>query len=89
MGVHYFTFNYNPDESCAEVVPYQLVYIDGKLNGIVFQHIAKLDSNRFESVNALAIDAIVDTPPTCLLDLSETPGVSTMHVYVGDYIIVC
>eukprot|EP00095_Tigriopus_kingsejongensis_P008155 maker-scaffold735_size104922-snap-gene-0.23 protein:Tk08155 transcript:maker-scaffold735_size104922-snap-gene-0.23-mRNA-1 annotation:"protein gooseberry-like isoform x2" len=88
MGDHFFTFDYDPDESC-DIVPYQLVYIDGKLNGVVFQHIAPLDSPRFETINELAINAIVDTPPTCLVELSKTPGLRALHVYVSDYIIIC
>ena len=89
MGDHAFTFNYNPDQDCAESVPYQITYNEdtGDLKGFVFQHIANLysDNDRFEEVNSAAIDGIIDTPPTCLYELADYPGISTMHIYVTNY----
>ena len=46
-------------------------------------------SRRYEEVTVAAIDAIVDTAPTCLYDLVETPGQQTMHVYLSDYNVFC
>ena len=43
----------------------------------------------WEYVTEGAANAIVDTPPQCLLDSTHTPGISTMHVYVNDYLVNC
>ena len=47
MGIHYFTLYYDTAQSCDTIVPYQTVYSPEtrKLNGIVFQHIATLESD--------------------------------------------
>ncbi len=44
---------------------------------------------RFETPNELAINSIVDNPPTCLLAQVSEPGQRTMHVYVRTYLDVC
>jgi len=89
MGRHWFTLNYDPNESCDAITPFQLVYHNGKLNGFVFQSVTSYTTARYEEVTVAAIDAIVDTAPTCLYDLVETPGQQTMHVYLSDYNVFC
>ena len=43
MGVHYFNFGYDENaDICEELTPFQLMYIDNKLNGFVWQHNAPL-----------------------------------------------
>ena len=43
MGVHYFSFGYDENaDICDELTPFQLMYIDNKLNGFVWQHNANL-----------------------------------------------
>lgn len=49
MGVHFLTSYYDPDQPCDEsLLPFQLVYDGGLLNGFVFQHIGvvPLESDR-------------------------------------------
>lgn len=112
MGIHFFSFNYDPNQACDETVPFQVVYDAGNLNGFVFQHFAGLDSgryvrertqnqqsqlftnlqffsSRFEAVTKGAIDAIVDTAPTCIYDVISDPGLSAMHVYIDNYHVSC
>ena len=43
----------------------------------------------WEYVTEGAANAIVNTPPQCLLDSTHTPGVTTMHVYVDTYVVTC
>ncbi len=40
---------------------------------------------RWEHPNPLGIPAVIDNPPTCLLDIAGDPGVVSMHVYVSQY----
>lgn len=89
MGYHFFSYNTEGTSTCRDAVPYQLVYYYGKLNGIVFQHYAALDSDNFEQVNEFALENIVDTAPQCMVDATQTPGIFTMHVYVDTYIVTC
>jgi hypothetical protein len=56
MGVHYFNFPPNADSleggfDCNNVSPFQVLYDDGVLNGFVFQHVGKLDGDRFVIVS--------------------------------------
>ena len=45
--------------------------------------------SRWEKPDGLAIGAIVDRPPSCLIPLTETPGLRTMHFYLTDYTDLC
>jgi len=46
MGIHYFSKDVSPkDTTCQNLTPFQLLYIDGKLNGFIFQHIAQMTGN--------------------------------------------
>ena len=90
MGIHYFNFDKTPDQSCDEIVPFQVVYdLQGNLNGFVFQHIAPVEGKLYEVVNKLGIDGIVYDAPDCLYERINDPGLRTMHVYVTDYHINC
>lgn len=89
MGNHFFEFNYDPEQNCQDVFPAQLVYEDDNLKGFVFQHTGDIAGDRWEQPDSLAINAIVDRPPKCLLDLTEEPGQRTMHVYFMDYTDLC
>merc|ERR1712095_171243 len=53
----------------------------GVLNGFVWQHAANLPGDKWEHPDAMAVSAIIDRPPTCISDLLEYPGLSTMHHY--------
>jgi len=81
MGDHYMQFNYEPTQDCTEVFPVQLLYDGGVLNGFVWQHIANLPGDKWEHPDSTAVGAIIDRPPTCISDLLEYPGLSTMHHY--------
>jgi len=81
MGDHYLQFNYQPDQDCNTVFPGQLLYDAGVLNGFVWQHAANLPGDKWEHPDAMAVNAIIDRPPTCISDLLEYPGLSTMHHY--------
>jgi len=81
MGDHYIGYNYQPSQDCADVFPAQLLYNNGNLHGFVWQHIAALPGDKWEYPDANAIAAIIDRPPTCLTDLIDYPGLSTMHHY--------
>ena len=71
-------------QDCSEVFPVQLLYDGGVLNGFVWQHMANLPGDKWEHPDAMAVSAIIDRPPTCVGDLLEYPGLSTMHHYFYD-----
>lgn len=48
-----------------------------------------LDSPRFEHPTPDILGIFAIDPPQCSLDLSTNPGSSTLHVWVGDYIVAC
>jgi len=89
MGRHYFNLNYDVNAPCDDLTPIQLIYSGGVLNGIVWQHPAAMEGSRWESVDTFAISQIVDRPPNCLNDLTENPGVRTMHTYLRNYGTLC
>lgn len=94
MGDHMFQFNYDPNQSCDGGPPFQLLYDhqgDKPLAGFVFLHFLKLEGKGWDSPppSEESITAIVDTPPTCLLDSIHDPGFATTHVYLLDYIETC
>lgn len=85
MGDHYLQFDYTPDQACDSVLPFQILYDQGVITGFVWQHIATLPGDKWEHPDAMAVAAIVDRPPTCMLDSLDYPGVSTMHHYFYNY----
>jgi len=85
MGDHYLQFDYTPDQDCNTVLPLQLLYDQGVLTGFVWQHIADLPGDLWEHPDAMAIGAIIDRPPLCVMELQENPGLSTMHHYFYSY----
>jgi len=90
MGRHYFQLNHDTSASCDEnLVPIQLMYSSGVLNGFVWQHIATIPGNLWETPGEKGVEAIVDRPPDCFWDLVKSPGVTTMHVYLKDYKTLC
>lgn len=92
MGNHFFQMDpaADPDSvDCKDLFPVQLVYHLGDLNAFVWQHLTPLDGDRWEHPNALAVGAIVNNAPTCMTDMIDDPGQSTMHVYVNEYIVLC
>ena len=48
-----------------------------------------LESPRFEHPTPDILGIFAIDPPQCSLDLSTNPGSSTLHVWVGDYILTC
>jgi len=91
MGRHYFQLNYDTNAPCdsSSLVPIQLVYSGGVLNGFVWQHVARLPGDLWEEVNGLAISQIIDRPPDCFYDLAVSPGITTMHTYLRNYGTLC
>ena len=90
MGRHYFNLDYNTEAPCNhDLVPIQLMYSGDVLNGFVWQHVAKIPGDLWESVNELAITNIIDRPPNCLYDLAKDPGIMTMHTYLRNYETLC
>ena len=89
MGRHYFNLNYDENQPCDELIPIQLIYSGGVLNGFVWQHPSPLEGERWEVVSAFGLNQIVDRPPACLLQLVDTPGVRTMHTYLRNYGTLC
>ena len=96
MGIHYFSKDVSPkDSTCQNLTPFQLLYIDGKLNGFIFQHIAQMTGKRWEIATPLALETIMSTPADCLLKLAGTPPkhednkIRTMHVFLNGNTITC
>jgi len=85
MGDHYLQFNYQPDQDCFSVLPLQILYDEGVITGFVWQHTAWLPGDRWEHPDEMAVGAIIDRPATCIMELVENPGLSTMHHYFYDY----
>merc|ERR1719400_1178392 len=85
MGDHYLQFDYTPDQACDSVLPFQILYDQGVITGFVWQHIATLPGDKWEHPDAMAVSAIIDRPPTCITDLLDYPGLSTMHHYFYNY----
>ena len=97
MGIHYFSKDVSPeDATCQNLTPFQLLYIDGKLNGFIFQHIAQMTGKRWEIATPKALKTIMSTPAHCLLKLAGTREkeftdnkIRTMHVFLNGNIITC
>jgi len=90
MGRHYFQLNHDTSAPCdANLVPIQLMYSSGVLNGFVWQHIATIPGNLWETPGDKGVEKIVDRPPDCFYDLVKSPGITTMHVYLKDYKTLC
>lgn len=93
MGEHFFPFPpaAGDDYDCNDILPFQAIYWRGKLNGFVFQHFANLPSptSRYEYPPVAAINLIADRSPKCLLDAADQGLVTTMHVWMDDYIVTC
>jgi len=85
MGDHYLQFNYQPDQDCFAVLPLQILYSEGVINGFVWQHTAMLPGDQWEHPDETAISLIIDRPPACVMELAKNPGLSTMHHYFYDY----
>jgi len=85
MGDHYLQFDYTPEQACDSVLPFQILYDQGVITGFVWQHIGTLPGDKWEHPDANAVAAIIDRPPTCITDLLEYPGLSTMHHYFYNY----
>ncbi|CAB4069777.1 unnamed protein product [Lepeophtheirus salmonis] len=86
MGKHYFNLHYDPEESCGNLFPVQLIYEEGFLHGFVWQHFGTLPGDFWEHPPALAISKIIKDPPTYILDAIGTVGLSTMHIYFKNYL---
>jgi len=85
MGDHYLQFNYQPDQDCFSVLPLQILFSEGVINGFVWQHTAMLPGDQWEHPDGTAISMIIDRPPPCVMELAVNPGLSTMHHYFYDY----
>jgi len=92
MGEHFFPIPpaVGDDFDCSTPPTlFQVVYWKGVLNGFIFSHIADLPGNRWEKPSSAPLGLILDGPPKCLLDLGDQGLLSTMHVWMGDYIVPC
>jgi len=85
MGDHYLQFNYQPDQDCTSVAPFQILYDQGVITGFVWQHIGTFPGDKWEHPDANGVSMIIDRPPTCIGDLLEYPGLSTLHHYFYSY----
>lgn len=87
MGSHFIQFDFTADQDCVMVLPLQLLFDDGNINGFVWQHFVKIEGGKWEHPTALAIAGIVHRPPTCVWDslLSGGVGMTTMHHYFWDH----
>ena len=43
----------------------------------------------WEAVPEKGARMIIDRPPECLIDLTYSPGVTTMHIYLRNYYTAC
>ena len=62
----------------------QLLYDEGRggrLNGFAWQHWAMLDGDSWEIVPKEIVPLVLDTPPECVTQLIESPGLSSLHHY--------
>jgi len=93
MGRHYFQLYHDEDQHCDNLVPIQLLYSGGVLNGFVWQHPAPLKGDRWEPIQGFsgthAVGLLIDRPPSCLMKWIDTFGVTTMHVYLRNAITTC
>ena len=92
MGEHFFPMPpaAGDDFDCSDGMPlFQVTYWRGVLNGLVFSHFANLPSSRYEHPPSSAIPLIANEPPKCMLDLADQGLISTMHLWVDDYIVTC
>ena len=92
MGEHFFPMPpaAGDDYDCNEGIPLmQVTYWRGVLNGFIFSHFADLPGNRWEKPVTSVIPLIANEPPKCLMDFAEQGMLSTMHVWVDDYIVTC
>jgi len=85
MGKHFIEFDYTPDQDCNAVLPLQIMYDQGVVNGFVFQHNGFFSGNRWEHPDEKGINMIVDRAPDCLLNTANTIGATTMHVFLYSY----
>jgi len=83
MGVHYFNFGYDENaDICEELTPFQLMYIDNKLNGFVWQHNAPLTGEKWEVTVIKAVYMSINKPPKCLLEEVKKKMARSMHVFL-------
>merc|ERR1711988_526474 len=68
-----------------------VVPVDKVDSGYVWQHVANLDGDRWEHPTHFAVDSIINSPPTCVNEYVDNPGLSTMHHYFWNYplLILC
>ena len=69
-------------------VYYRFVYEQEKITSRLLVWF-ELQFRRWEHPGRLGVNNIIDTPPPCLLDFTDKPGYSQMHVWVSDYIVFC
>jgi charged multivesicular body protein 7 len=81
MGQHYW-YNVTSDMSCANFVPYCLLYNNRKLNAFCFSLNAALTSERYEHPTATQAKAFLDPVPDCFNTDPTYKKLSTMHVYL-------
>ena len=97
MGLHYFSKDVSDyNSTCNNLTPFQLLYIDGKLSGFIFQHLAQLTGKRWETAIPPALKQIMNTPADCLLKLAGTKEkgfkdnkIKTMHVFLRGHNTTC
>ncbi|XP_013182923.2 uncharacterized protein LOC106129032 [Amyelois transitella] len=87
MGHHYY-YNMTSSAECTSeaMYPWFPLVASGELIGMGFVTVGKLpedslQTDYFERPNRAAVRLIVPRGPDCLYDLSQSPGMVTMHIY--------
>ena len=104
MGIHFNMIDPDdaPTISCSDIPPVQLIYHQGNLHVLQWLHVFRfagiipegttladwLVVNPWEPVSQAITNAILKTPPACLMGddgLIETIGFNSQHVYFRDW----
>jgi len=85
MGTHYMEFNYDPDQDCDTVFPIHILYDQGVITGFVWQQNVFLPGDRWEHPDHMAVSLIVDRPPKCLDEYTNSGSASTLHHFFYDH----
>jgi len=81
MGEHYSQFNYKANQDCSSILPLQILFSKGVINGFMWGHTVDLPGDQWEHPDTETLTKIIDRPPSCLEEIVVNPGLSTMHHY--------
>ncbi|CAG0897811.1 unnamed protein product [Darwinula stevensoni] len=80
MGNHYW-LNIASDMDCDDFFPVFLLFNNGKLTAFGWGIHGYYESPRFEHPPSFSLGMFLDPVPNCLVEVTDTIGVSTMHIY--------